>query len=122
VGVCADLVARLGLPALGALVFLATLALAVACWVLGSLRPGGPGKPSAARPGGASRLPNLMTPCRRRRCLRPSADGSCQPFVADDDFPILLSYAVILLSYAVGDLVITYDSNICSKRWILRDR
>ena len=35
-GISEDVVARLGLPALGALVFLAALALVVACWVLGS--------------------------------------------------------------------------------------
>jgi hypothetical protein len=34
--VSATLIARLGLPALGALVFLAVLVLGTACWVIGS--------------------------------------------------------------------------------------
>jgi hypothetical protein len=92
VGVCADLMARLGLPALGALVFLATLALAAACWVLGSYaRADRVSRVLLAW--GATQTAYLMTPCRRRRCLRPSADGSCRAVrdrlwrgcVADED-------------------------------------
>jgi hypothetical protein len=66
----AALMVRLGLPALGALVFLAVLAAGVTCWLLGSDAPGRPGQPGAAGLAGQPRLPD------RRRRLRISTPGA----------------------------------------------
>ena len=51
------LVAELGLPALGGLIFLAVLVLGVTCWVIGSEDRTEPGQPGAARLEGRCRLP-----------------------------------------------------------------
>ena len=70
------LVAGLGLPALGALVFLAVLVTGAACWIIGSKDRTGPGQPGAARLAGQRRLPGTgrrhpaAGPAPRRR-LRP---------------------------------------------------
>jgi hypothetical protein len=73
----AGLVAGLGLPALGALVFLAVLALAVACWVISSGdRTNRVSQILLARRGDAGALPTGTTSRPRRRKQGSGQGGS----------------------------------------------
>jgi hypothetical protein len=65
--------ARLGLPALGALVFLAVLAVTVTCWIISS-------------PDRADRLNRLMLAARGdARCLKPTHSPRHRPLPRQPD-------------------------------------